>query len=121
MPTGKLYLIPTILSDGTADKLFSVAWRESISHIKFLCVENECSATIKALEKESKARNQTQIFIETPFRNNRLLKALLKNLSSSTRLCVAIDITGAEELVISKPVKSWPITEMPKLPAIFLF
>jgi len=83
--------------------------------------EKECSGAIKTFEKESKARNQTQIFIETPFRNNRLLKAFLKNLSPTTRLCVAIDLTGAEEKIISKTVKSWPSVELPKLPAIFLF
>jgi len=83
--------------------------------------EKNCAATIKSLEKESKIKNQTQVFIETPFRNNRLLKSLLKNLSGTTRLCVAIDLTGAEEKIISKTVKSWPTAELPKLPAIFLF
>lgn len=83
--------------------------------------EKECSAAIKTLEKESKTKNQTQIFIETPFRNNRLLKAFLKNLSPNTQLCVAIDLTGQEEKIVSKTIKSWPSLDLPKLPAIFLF
>jgi 16S rRNA (cytidine1402-2'-O)-methyltransferase len=83
--------------------------------------DKDCSAAIKALEKEARSKNQTQIFIETPFRNNRLKKALLKSLSPTTRLCVALDLTGQEETVISQPVKSWPEAELPKLPAIFLF
>ena len=81
----------------------------------------ECSKAIKTLEKESKLKNQTQIFIETPFRNNRLLKLMLKNLSGETKLCVATNLTGDKERIISKTVKSWPLVELPKLPAIFLF
>lgn len=231
MGKGKLYLIPTILSEGTSDLLFSLAWRESISHIRFFCVENvrtarrflsslktfpsieeldfavldketsqaniaellkplnegndvgiisesgipavadpgslavayahskdiqvtvlpgpssimlalaasglngqrfafhgylpidekECERTIKALEKESKSKDQTQIFIETPFRNNRLLKVLTKTLSPSCMLCVAQDLTGTQERIVSKKVSKWPKLDMPKLPTIFLF
>ena len=83
--------------------------------------EKACAKAIKVLEKESKEKSQTQIFIETPFRNNRLLKALLKNLSDNSRLCVAIDLTGSEEKIISKYVRSWPTMELSKSPAIFLF
>jgi 16S rRNA (cytidine1402-2'-O)-methyltransferase len=83
--------------------------------------EKECGQTIKTFENESKTKNQAQIFIETPFRNNRLLKVLLKNLSTNTRLCVALDLTGTNEKIISQPVKKWPSLELPKLPAIFLF
>lgn len=228
---GKLYLIPTIISEGTVDKLFSESWKDDIKHIDFFCVENvrtarrflgslkifpsiealnfsvfdketkgtqladllrplaegkdvgvisesgipavadpgslavayahkhgypirvmpgpssimlalaasgfngqqfcfhgylpiddkACVAAIKSLEKDSKAKNQTQIFIETPFRNNRLLKALIKTLSDHTRLCVAIDLTGKEERIISQIILSWPVVDLPKLPAIFLF
>lgn len=83
--------------------------------------EKECAQTIKTLENESKTKNQAQIFIETPFRNNRLIKALLKTLSPQTRLCVALDLTGSQEKIISQPVKKWPTLDLPKLPAIFLF
>lgn len=83
--------------------------------------EKDCAQTIKTLENESKTKNQAQIFIETPFRNNRLLKALLKNLSPNTYLCVALDLTGSNEKITSQPVKKWPMLELPKLPAIFLF
>lgn len=228
---GKLYLIPTILSDDTVGLLFSNEWRERIKHIQFFCVENVrtarrflsslkvypaieelsfqildkettpdklhellkplkdghdvgilsesgipavadpgqlavafahqhgfevtilpgassimlalaasgfngqqfafhgylpidekvCAQTVKSLEKESKTKNQTQIFIETPFRNNRLLKALMSNLSPQTKLCIAIDLTGVKQQIVSKPVKNWKLIELPKLPAIFLF
>jgi 16S rRNA (cytidine1402-2'-O)-methyltransferase len=83
--------------------------------------EQACAKAIKTLEKESKEKNQTQIFIETPFRNNRLLKAMLKNLSDHSRLCVAMDLTGSGEKIISQFVRLWPTIELPKSPAIFLF
>jgi 16S rRNA (cytidine1402-2'-O)-methyltransferase len=83
--------------------------------------EKECAQSIKTFEKESKTKNQTQIFIETPFRNNRLLKAMLANLSSQANLCIALDLTGANEQIVSKPIKNWKLVDLPKLPAIFLF
>jgi len=83
--------------------------------------EKECARAIKTLEKGAKTRGQTQIFIETPFRNNRLLKIFLANLSPQTKLSVAVDLTGSNQHIISKPVKNWKSVELPKLPAIFLF
>jgi 16S rRNA (cytidine1402-2'-O)-methyltransferase len=233
MNKGKLFLIPTILSEDTVDKLFSSAWRESIRHLHFFCVENvrtarrflgslkiypsiealECSVLdkkttvdqlsetleplsqghdmgiisesgipgvadpgtlavafahahgyavtilhgsssimlalaasglngqqfafhgylpieekvcalkIKELEKESRTKNQTQIFIETPFRNTRLLKAMVKNLSTNSRLCVAMDLTGSKEHITTKYIRLWSSQklELPKSPAVFLF
>jgi 16S rRNA (cytidine1402-2'-O)-methyltransferase len=231
MTKGKLFLIPTLLADDTADLLFSAEWRERIKHIQFFCVENvrtarrflsslkiyssiealtfhvldketpaetladllkplhtghdvgilsesgipavadpgqlavayanqhgfavtilpgpssimlalatsgfngqqfafhgylpidekECAQRIKTLEKESKIKQRTQIFIETPFRNNRLLRAFLTTLSPQTRLCMALDLTGTQQQIISKPVKNWTPIDLPKLPAIFLF
>ena len=59
----------------------------------------ECAKAIRDLEKESKQKNQTQIFIETPYRNNHLKDLLLKNLKNETTLCIAIDITGLEEKI----------------------
>jgi 16S rRNA (cytidine1402-2'-O)-methyltransferase len=83
----------------------------------------ECAHAIRDLEKESKGRNQTQIFIETPYRNNHLKELLLTNLKNETNLCIALDITGADERIRTFPVKKWKsITfDMPKTPAVFLF
>jgi 16S rRNA (cytidine1402-2'-O)-methyltransferase len=83
----------------------------------------ESAEAIRSLEKESRAKNQTQIFIETPYRNNQLVNNLLKALHEDTRLCIAIDITGQAESIITKPVKLWKkdIPELPKSPAVFLF
>jgi 16S rRNA (cytidine1402-2'-O)-methyltransferase len=90
----------------------------------YLPIEGKESAkVIREFEKESRVRNQTQIFIETPYRNNAILKNLLKNLPAHTRLCIAVDITGEGEFISTKTVKEWqsePI-ELPKSPAVFLF
>jgi 16S rRNA (cytidine1402-2'-O)-methyltransferase len=83
----------------------------------------EAVKTIKDFESESKTKNQTQIFIETPYRNNQLLDKLLKTLLPGTMLTVALDLTGENEKVNTKTVKEWraQTLEMPKKPAIFLF
>ncbi|MBN2662434.1 MAG: SAM-dependent methyltransferase [Bacteroidales bacterium] len=62
---------------------------------------------IKDLEQISRKFNQTQIFIETPFRNNALFEALIKNCNPSTLLCVAKEITTNEEQIITLPVSKW--------------
>jgi 16S rRNA (cytidine1402-2'-O)-methyltransferase len=83
----------------------------------------EAVKTIKDFESESKAKSQTQIFIETPYRNNQLLDKLLKTLSPGTRLTIALDLTGENEKVSTKTIKQWQAQtlEIPKKPAIFLF
>jgi 16S rRNA (cytidine1402-2'-O)-methyltransferase len=90
----------------------------------YLPIESrELTKTIKALERESREHNQTQIMIETPYRNNSLMTALLRTLDESTRLTVAIDLTGIDEKIKTFTVKKWKTLkpEFPKLPAVFLF
>lgn len=77
---------------------------------------------IKDLEAESKRKNCTQIFIETPYRNNQLIEVLLKTCNPATRLCIAVDITGNNELISTKTIREWQ-TKQPdihKRTAIFL-
>jgi 16S rRNA (cytidine1402-2'-O)-methyltransferase len=83
----------------------------------------EAGIKIKELERESKVKNQTQIFIETPYRNNAVFDHLLKNLHMETRLTIALDITGKEECIKTKKVNQWKkeFTEWRKSPAVFLF
>ncbi|MCI0751335.1 MAG: SAM-dependent methyltransferase [Flammeovirgaceae bacterium] len=90
----------------------------------YLPVEAKESATaIKNYEKESRTKNQTQIFIETPYRNNSLWSNLVRTLSTTTRLCIALDVTGKSEFIQTKTVEQWKkITlDLPKAPAVFLF
>lgn len=75
------------------------------------------SKRIKELERESVSRNQTQLFIETPFRNNALLEDLLRSLDANTRLCVAVDLTGATEEVLSMTVHQWRAKQSGQEPA----
>jgi 16S rRNA (cytidine1402-2'-O)-methyltransferase len=83
----------------------------------------EATKKIKDLERESKVKNQTQIFIETPYRNNSVFDHLLKNLQSETRLTVALDVTGKQELIRTLKVEQWKKEKenWPKTPAVFLF
>jgi 16S rRNA (cytidine1402-2'-O)-methyltransferase len=83
----------------------------------------EAATAIKTLEKESQNRRQTQLFIETPYRNNAMLKNLLQNLQDDTLLCIAVDLTGKEESIKTLPVSKWKNLrpELPKVPAVFLF
>ena len=78
--------------------------------------------SIKMLEAESKKKNCTQMFIETPYRNNQLLEIILKTCHPSTLLCLGVDITGEKEWVKTKSVGEWKKEKIDihKRPAIFL-
>ncbi len=77
---------------------------------------------IKQLERLSKEQRQTQLFMETPFRNNQLLEDVLKACSADTRLCVACQLTAPDEQIISDTISGWKKrkTDFHKKPAIFL-
>ncbi len=77
---------------------------------------------IRELEAESAARNCTQIFIETPYRNNQLIETIVKTCKPATRLCIAADITGKEEWIKTRTIAAWQKNrpEMHKRPVIFL-
>lgn len=78
---------------------------------------------IKVFEKSSKQHDQSQIFIETPYRNQKLFDELKKVLTPSTYLCVAADLTLPTEYIKTLTVKEWA-TENPDLhkrPCIFIF
>lgn len=78
---------------------------------------------IQELERESRQRNMTQLFIETPYRNQALFADLLQSLSHTTRLCVATDLTGVGERVMMRNVSAWKKENfaLEKLPTLFLF
>jgi 16S rRNA (cytidine1402-2'-O)-methyltransferase len=77
---------------------------------------------LKSLEQTAKSKNQTQIFMETPYRNNSLLEDVLQNLNPETLLCIAANITAEDELIRTLPVKEWKKQkpDLHKKPAIFL-
>jgi 16S rRNA (cytidine1402-2'-O)-methyltransferase len=77
---------------------------------------------IRELESESLRKNCTQIFIETPYRNNQLIETICKAANPDTRLCIAADITGPGESIRTKKVTDWKkqMPDLDKRPAIFL-
>jgi len=82
----------------------------------------ELATTLKELERQSRRLTQTQIFIETPYRNDATLAAMLRVLSDDTLVCVAADLTLESEMVQTRPVAQWR-GQTPQLkgrPAVFL-
>jgi 16S rRNA (cytidine1402-2'-O)-methyltransferase len=77
---------------------------------------------LKELELESAKKKSTQIFIETPYRNNQLIELACKTLKDTTRFCIACDITGKNETIQTKTIFEWKnhLPDIHKRPAIFL-
>ena len=85
--------------------------------------EPERSKTIKRLESRARTEHQSQLFIEAPYRNVKLLEQMLKSLNPDTRLCVACDITSKSEYIRTQTVAQWCKSTMPdiqKRPTIFI-
>jgi 16S rRNA (cytidine1402-2'-O)-methyltransferase len=83
---------------------------------------SERARAIKEQEALSLKYKSTQIFIETPYRNNQLMETLLKTCQEKTRICVAVDITGRSEFIKTMSVAQWKnkVPDLHKKPAIFL-
>jgi len=77
---------------------------------------------IRALEKLSREAQETQIFIETPYRNDALLAALLDCCAPATRLCIAVDLTLPDEQIATRSIAQWRFTRaaIGRRPAVFL-
>lgn len=77
---------------------------------------------LRELEADSQKRNCTQLFIETPYRNNPLIKDILDSCREETRLCIAVDITAPSETIRTRSVKQWKqqVPDIHKRLAIFL-
>ncbi len=81
------------------------------------------SKSLAALESESRSKSQTQIFIETPYRNDKLFAALLASCKPQTQLCVATDISLITEQIQTKTIAQWksqPAPQLNKRPSLFL-
>ena len=82
----------------------------------------ERRAALRALEKRSSAQQQTQILIETPYRNDSLLADMLGVLNAHTRLCIAADLTCPDQFIRTRTVAEWkekPVT-IGKRPCVFV-
>ena len=96
---------------------------QSFAFHGYLPIEpNERIKRIKALEQRVYSENQTQLFIETPYRNLKMMEDILKNCRPQTKLCVAANITCEGEFIKTKTVKEWQgkLPDINKIPCIFL-
>lgn len=78
---------------------------------------------LKLLEQRVYSEHQTQLFIETPYRNHKMLEDILNNCRPQTKLCIAANLTTEGELIKTKTVKEWKsgkLPELAKIPCIFL-
>jgi len=85
--------------------------------------KSERVRTIKGIEFDSKKQQATQLFIETPYRNQHVLEDLIANLQAQTKLCVACNVSGKEELIVTKTIADWKKSTLPDLhkkPTVFL-
>jgi 16S rRNA (cytidine1402-2'-O)-methyltransferase len=96
---------------------------QSFTFNGYLPIEKEeKKSALKILEKLSFDKNQSQIFIETPYRNNKLLEDLIQILHPETHLCVATDITLPTEYIRTKKINAWKKekVDLHKRPTIFI-
>ena len=77
--------------------------------------ENEKADFFKEIQKNIKAKQETQIFIETPYRNNKLLTDILKIDNESIKLCVANNLTDTDQVIVSKSLQEWRQNKTPDL------
>jgi 16S rRNA (cytidine1402-2'-O)-methyltransferase len=80
------------------------------------------SKRVKDLERQSAQYDQTQIFIETPFRNNSMVEEVLKSCNPKTKLCIACDVTAATEFIKTMSIEGWrkQVPDLHKRPTIYL-
>jgi len=89
----------------------------------YLPIDNlERIKKLKQLEEESSRRQCTQVFIETPYRNNKMLETILEHCHPDTHLCIASEITSPHEFIKTKKIRSWKNEkiDLHKKPVIFL-
>ncbi len=96
---------------------------QNFSFIGYLPIDKGArSKKIKDLEQESQREKRTQLFIETPFRNNQLLSELLRSCKPQTRLCIACNLTAPDEYIRTQTIEKWrsETVDLHKKPCIFL-
>lgn len=96
---------------------------QSFTFLGYIPVEAKArAAAFREMEREIRAHRRTQIFIETPYRNNRLIEEITKAFPNDFLLCVASDINGSRENIVTMPIARWKSTkyDYSKIPTIFL-
>ncbi len=85
--------------------------------------KDQVKKDIQRLEKDSRPKSCTQIFIETPYRNKAMIDALMNTLNPETKLCIAANITAPDAYIQSHTIRQWKTSTLPdlhKIPCIFL-
>jgi 16S rRNA (cytidine1402-2'-O)-methyltransferase len=96
---------------------------QSFAFQGYLPIEaNERVKRLKQLESRAYNEDQTQLFIETPYRNQKLAGEILLHCKPQTRLCIAMNISCDDEYIVTRSVKAWKgkLPDMHKKPAVFL-
>ena len=97
---------------------------QSFAFLGYLPVDKAArAAKLKEIEKRAQTHNETQIFIETPYRNQQMLEAILNTCNAKTRLCVACHVSLTDEMIATKRISEWKQNALPDLnkkPTVFL-
>jgi len=97
---------------------------QSFAFLGYLPVDKtERANKLKEIEKRAQAHNETQIFIETPYRNQQMLEAILNICNARTRLCIASQASLPDEFIVTKTINDWKQNALPDLhkkPTVFL-
>ena len=96
---------------------------QSFAFLGYLPIDASARAKkFKDMEFNIRVNDQTQVFIETPYRNNKLIAEMARTLPKHLKLCVASDITGAQESIVTRGVAEWGKAkyDYDKIPTIFL-
>lgn len=97
---------------------------QQFAFLGYLPVDKQArNLKLQEIEKRSQTHNETQIFIETPYRNQHMLEAILNSCNPNTRLCIASQISLPDELIVTKRVSEWKQSTLPDLhkkPTVFL-
>ncbi len=97
---------------------------QQFAFLGYLPVDKQArNIKLKEIEKRSQTHNETQIFIETPYRNQHMLDAILTSCNANTRLCIASQISLPDELIATKRISEWKQSALPDLhkkPTVFL-
>ena len=97
---------------------------QQFAFLGYLPVDKQArNLKLKEIEKRSQTHKETQIFIETPYRNQHMLEGLLSTCNANTRLCIASQVSLADEFIVTKRISEWKQSVLPDLhkkPTVFL-
>ena len=97
---------------------------QQFAFLGYLPVDKQArNVKLKEIEERSQTHKETQIFIETPYRNQHMLEAILSTCNANTRLCIGSQISLRDEMIVTKRISEWKQSTLPDLnkkPTVFL-